>query len=143
HFGGVTVERDGRDVARFPHAQHLIGRADWARNPAREDPGSELAIRLGIIEGRGLLNLIDDEREIVPGVTMIPAPGETPGHSIVRVRSAGESFCYVGDLFHLPCEVEHQDWVPLARAQAPMRASRGRLFAEVVPSRSTLVFTHE
>ncbi|TMI92916.1 MAG: MBL fold metallo-hydrolase, partial [Bacillati bacterium ANGP1] len=31
HFGGVTVEREGRDAARFPRARHLIGRADWAR----------------------------------------------------------------------------------------------------------------
>ena len=143
HFGGVTVEREGRDAARFPRARHLIGRADWARNPAREDRGSDLAVRLGIVEGLGLLDLVDDEREIVPGVTMIPAPGETPGHSIVRVRSAGETFYYVGDLFHLPCEVEHHDWVPAGRDQAAMRASRGRLVADAVPERATLVFTHE
>ena len=49
----------------------------------------------------------------------------------------------VGDLFHLPCEVEHHDWVPAGRDQAAMRASRGRLVADAVPERATLVFTHE
>ena len=62
---------------------------------------------------------------------------------LVRVRSAGEAFYYVGDLFHLPCEVEHHDWVPAGRDQAAMRASRGRLVADAVPERATLVFTHE
>ena len=143
HFGGVTVEREGRDVARFPRARHLIGGADWVRNPARADPASDLAVRLGAIDRLGLLDPVDDEREILPGVTMIPAPGETPGHSIVRVRSAGEVFYYVGDLFHLPCEVEHHDWVPAGRDQAATRASRGRLVADAVPERAALVYTHE
>ena len=33
HLAGVTVERGGRRVARFPNARHLINRLDW--EPAR------------------------------------------------------------------------------------------------------------
>ncbi len=73
---------------------------------------------------------------------MIPAPGETPGHCMVRVRSGGETFYYVGDLFHHPCEVSHPDWIPPRRDLAATRASRSRLFAEAVPGRATVVFSH-
>ena len=38
-------------------------------------------------------------------MTMLHAPGETPGHSIVRVDSAGEWFYALGDLFHHASEV--------------------------------------
>ena len=97
---------------------------------------------MGTIEQLGLLEVIHDEREVVPGVTMIPAPGETPGHSIVRVRSAGQSFYYLGDLFHYACEVEHPDWMDPGRDPETMRRSRDRLMAEAAASHALLVFTH-
>ncbi len=143
HFAGVTVERDGRDVVRFPQARHFIGRQDWLENPAREDPASELAERLGTVDRLGLLEVVDAEREVAPGVTIIPAPGETPGHCVVRVRSVGQSFYYVGDLFHHPCEVEHPGWIPANRDPGATGTSRRRVFAEAAASGATVVFSHD
>lgn len=142
HFEAATIRRDGELTARFPRARYLIGRADWADNPARERPDAPLAIHLGTIERLGLLDLVDGDREIVPGVTMMDTPGESPGHMIVRVQSAGGSFYALGDLFHHVCEVEHLDWVPAGRDQAATLASRRRLLTEAVPSRAILVFSH-
>ena len=143
HYAGVTIERDGQRVARFPRARHLLGRHEWEGNPGLTRPDSELMIHLGTIERLGLLDLVEGDHEVVPGVTMIHAPGESPGHSIVRVRSGGESFYVLGDLFHHACEVERPDWVSAGRDQAAMRASRDRLFAEAAGSHAILVFTHE
>ncbi|HYM71077.1 MAG TPA: MBL fold metallo-hydrolase [bacterium] len=143
HFAGVAAERTGGLLARFPHARHLIGRADWDGNPARRDPASEHATRLGLIERLGLLDPVDGEREIVPGVTLVPTPGETPGHLVVRLRSAGKEFYYLGDLFHHPCEVERIDWVPPNRDAAALRASRERLIADVAGRPTLLVFSHD
>ena len=142
HVEAATIRRNGDLVARFPRARYLIGRAEWAENPARERPDSPLAIHLGTIERLGLLDLVDGDREIVPGVTMMHTPGDSPGHAIIRVQSAGEDFYALGDLFHHVCEVEHLDWVPAGRDQAATLASRRRLLAEAVPSRATLVFAH-
>lgn len=142
HFGGLLEEQHGREVVRFPRARHWIGRRDWTENPARQDPTSELSVRLGAVERRNLLAVVEEENEVAPGVTMIPTPGETPGHCVVRIRSAGESFYYVGDLFHHPCEVEHPDWAPVNRDLAANRTSRLRVFAEAAASRATVVFSH-
>ncbi len=143
HFAGVTVERDGRREARFPQARHLIGRPDWQGNPERTHAGSPLAVHLGALDRLGLLDLVDGDREVVPGATMIHAPGETPGHSVVRVSSAGETFFVLGDLFHHACEAEHPDWVSAGRDQAAMRASRDRLMAEAAATKATVLFTHQ
>jgi glyoxylase-like metal-dependent hydrolase (beta-lactamase superfamily II) len=143
HYAGVTVERDGRDVVRFPQACHFIGRKDWLENPAREDPASELAERLGVVDRTGLLEVVEAEHEVAPGVTMVPAPGETPGHCVVRVRSAGQSFYYMGDLFHHPCEVEHLGWMPANRDPVATGTSRRRVFAEAAESGATVVFSHD
>lgn len=143
HFAGVTVERDGHDAVRFPRARHFIGRKDWLENPAREDPASELAVRLGAVDQVGLLEVVDEAREVAPGATMLPAPGETPGHCVVRIRSAGHSFYYVGDLFHHPCEVEHPGWMPANRDPAANRASRSWVCTEAAASGATVVFSHD
>lgn len=143
HFGGVTVDQGSALAPRFPRARHMIGRGDWVENPSGRAPDSDLAMRLGLVDRLGLLSVVDGELEVAPGVTLIPTPGETPGHVIVRLRSANESFYYLGDLFHHPCEVEHVDWIPPGRNPAALRASRERLIADAVPRRATLVFTHE
>lgn len=143
HIAGLTVRQDDVSVPRFPRARHFIGRLDWEGNPARERPESDLARCLGAVARAGLLEVVDGDREIVPGITMIPAPGETPGHSIVRVRSDGEAFYYVGDLYHHACEVMHPDWVSPGRDLVAMRASRDRLTAEAAAANATVVFSHE
>ena len=75
HFLGATVRRrDGQHIPRYPQARYVIGRAEWEGNPAREDPTSEVALRLGALDRRGLLAVVDGEDEIVPGVTLLPAP---------------------------------------------------------------------
>jgi glyoxylase-like metal-dependent hydrolase (beta-lactamase superfamily II) len=125
HFVGVL--RDGQP--RFPHARHLLGRADWEGNPRRDNPDSDLVTRLGRIADLGLLDLVDGDRDLVPGVTMLHAPGETPGHSIVRVESGGQTFYALGDLFHHASEVEYRDWVSPWVDLPTLRASRDRLIA--------------
>jgi len=144
HFVGVAAEHGGSLAARFPRARHLLGRADWEGNPRREDPAATLATRLGLVERLGLLDLVDGEREVVPGVTILPAPGESPGHCAVRINSAGARCYFLGDLIHHGCEVEHPDWMPgQNRDRAGLLASRRRLFAEIAAHRAAAVFTHE
>ena len=142
HFMGVTAERDGERLARFPRARHLLARPEWDGNSERTQPDSPLMVHLGTIARLGLLDLVDGLQEVVPGVTIIPAPGETPGHSIVRVRSRGETCFVLGDLFHHACEVSHLDWVSPWRDRAAMRSSREQLIAEALASHATLIYTH-
>jgi glyoxylase-like metal-dependent hydrolase (beta-lactamase superfamily II) len=138
HYSATTVERDGRLVPRFPRAWCFVGRGDWEG----QDPAGPLAVRLGALDRPGLLELVDGVREVAPGITMLPAPGETPGHSIVRISSAGETLYYVGDLFHHHCEIAHPDWVSPGRDPVAMQASRERLLADAAREQATVVYTH-
>jgi len=142
HFRAVAVERNGRLERRFPIARHLLGRSDWEGNPERSDPQSITATHLGLIETQGQLDLFDGDHEVLPGITMIHTPGESPGHSIVRVQSAGKTLYYLGDLFHHPCEFEHLDWHSPWHDPQVMYASRQRLIADALETDATLVFTH-
>jgi len=142
HVTGTTTVRGGQHFPRYPRARYSINRADWSGNAAGDAATSEAGIRLGVLDRLGLLDLVDGDTEIVPGVTMIAAPGESPGHSIVHVASAGAHFYYLGDLFHHPCEVAHPDWVMVGRDKESLTASRRRLIADAVSTNAVLVATH-
>jgi glyoxylase-like metal-dependent hydrolase (beta-lactamase superfamily II) len=109
HIGGLIRKHTGRLEPRFPNARHYLGRADW------DDREAVLEFRRPIREvaRAGLLDLVEGELEIASGVTLIPAPGETPGHQVVRLESEGETVWILGDLIHHGCEVAHPDWAPV------------------------------
>jgi len=146
HFRGMVTERDGKQVPRFAHARYLVGAGDWQKKPGQAQPDNQtdndVTLCYGTVEAAGQLETVATDREFVPGVTMIPAPGESPGHCIIRVRSEGESFYYLGDLFHYAAEVEHLDWMDPGRNPTEMRKSRDRLLAETVDSDAILLYTH-
>jgi N-acyl homoserine lactone hydrolase len=43
------------------------------------------------------LTTVRGEHEVAPGVTVIPAPGHTPGSQAVLVRTQGGTYCIAGD----------------------------------------------
>jgi glyoxylase-like metal-dependent hydrolase (beta-lactamase superfamily II) len=142
HYPGVVVTRAGDVVPRFPRARHFLGQADWEGNPRRSDPGSDLD-RLEVIDRLGLLELVDGEQKIAPGVTIVPTPGESPGHCVVRLESAGE-VCYVlGDVVHHACEVDHPDWGPPHADSDPLLATRKRIFPTIAREGALVVTAHE
>jgi glyoxylase-like metal-dependent hydrolase (beta-lactamase superfamily II) len=143
HVVGLTLEREGRQVPRYPNARVLLGRGDWEGNPERDDPASEIGTRLAVIERSGLVELVEGDREIAPGLWMLHAPGESPGHSVVHLSSGSDSFYALGDLFHHACEVEHPSWSVPWVDQAAMERSRRRFLAEAATSGATVVFSHE
>ena len=142
HFRGMITERAGKQVPRFPNARYLVGAGDWDESyqKAKHDSGRNLCY--GVVEAAGQLETVAEDREFVPGVTMIPAPGESPGHCIMRVQSQGETFYYLGDLFHYAAEVEHLDWQDPGRDPVAMRKSRNRLLSEVADTDTVLLYTH-
>lgn len=113
HFNATTVERPDGYEPSFPNARHYLGRADWERNEIQEalqDPDTLESRTLAVLNGRGLLELVDGNRDLEQGVQILAAPGETHGHLIVRVESEGQVLYCLGDLYHHVVEVEHPEW---------------------------------
>jgi glyoxylase-like metal-dependent hydrolase (beta-lactamase superfamily II) len=145
HFAGVTSPADGKYVPTFPRARYYLGAADWhdaELQTALRDPASLEARTLGILRERGLLHLIEQREPIAESIDILPAPGETPGHQIVRVQSGGESLYVIGDLVHDAIEVEHPDWMVSWADAETMRTTRHWVFAEAHAAQATLVAAH-
>ena len=150
HINGLTRAEDGHPSERqpcFPNARHYLGARDWESSEMQTvlaDPESLEARTLGVVHAAGLLELAPDaqEREIVPGVRIVPAPGETPGHQIVRVESAGHVAYCLGDLFHSVEEVARLDWMATWADPAAMAASRRTLLTAALAEDALLVAAH-
>ena len=50
------------------------------------------------------------QREIVPGIELIPAPGHTIGHVAVSISSDGDQLLYLSDTALHPIHLEYPDW---------------------------------
>ena len=145
HYDGTTIERDGLYLPRFPNARVFLGRADWD-NPetqeALQDPASLEGRTFGVLYKHDLLELVVSDLDITPEVRIIPAPGESPGHQLVRVHSQGQTFYCLGDLFHHPAEVEHPAWMVKWADTAANLSSRHRLIKAALQERALLLAAH-
>lgn len=138
HYNGLCTKIDGERVPAFPNARHYIHSADW--NPDRFEELENQTLK--IVEEHGLITFVDDQLEIAEGVTIIPMPGETPGHQIIEVILNDQYHYFCGDLFHDP--IEFDDFsvnVPWAEPVS-MLASKIATLDKAVSKDGTLYFTH-
>ncbi|HUV36474.1 MAG TPA: MBL fold metallo-hydrolase [Patescibacteria group bacterium] len=108
HAGGFTYrDSDGAVRLALPRAIHYVQRRQWeaALHPNEKDRASFFPENYLKIGEEDMLELIDGEEEIIPGVTVIPTNGHTPGHQVVLIESNGERLLYCGDLIPLASHV--------------------------------------
>lgn len=146
HFAGVTSpDGAGGYTATFPQARVHLGASDWEdaeMRTALQDANSLEARTLGVVHEQGRLRLVSGIEQLTEGIAILPAPGETPGHQIVRIQSAGETVYIVGDLFHHAVEIAHPDWMVGWADAATMRATRDWLLRDALASDALLVAAH-
>ena len=85
---------------------------------------------------------VDAERELVPGISILASPGETPGHLSVRVSSRGQTLYCVGDLYHHVLEVDHPTWAVSWAEPATILASRKAFAAVSLAENARAIATH-
>jgi methylmalonyl-CoA epimerase len=109
HAGGFTArDGSGRVRPRFPRAQYVVRRGEWddATHPNERNRASYLPANYRPLADAGVLQLVDEDQTIMPGVRVRRTGGHTRHHQIVMIESAGKRAAYVADLIptvaHLP-----------------------------------------
>jgi glyoxylase-like metal-dependent hydrolase (beta-lactamase superfamily II) len=145
HYAGVTIEREGHYIPSFPNARCYLGKADWEDSEtqkALQDPNSDDSCTLGVLHQQGLLELVEGNRDLLPQVRIIAAPGESPGHQIVRVHVDGTTIYCLGDLYHHAVEVEHPSWMAEWANPETNLASRLALTQAALAENALLIPAH-
>lgn len=101
HAGGVVM-REGDDTLSltFPNAKHIVQEMEWADvlDPNIRSKNTYWPINYEVLKNSGNLELVGDEKEIVPGVKVIRTGGHTRGHQIVLMESRGQKAIHMADL---------------------------------------------
>ena len=112
HVGWNTRLLDGRWVPTFPNARYVFSRteyeaarADWANPAMMVAVKNNFEDSVQPIVEAGKAEFIDGVHEMLDGFTLRPAPGHSPGHVRIELRSRGELGVFGGDLIHNPLQV--------------------------------------
>ena len=145
HAGGL-LRADGSRA--FPRATIVAQRAEWeialGENSRLVASYDQPEIRL--VRDWGAEGWADGERELLPGVSVVPTGGHSAGHQAVIVRGSGErarTLAFFGDLGMRPWSANPR-WVtafddfPLDSVEV-----KGRLFAEAADAGWLVVLSHE
>jgi len=99
HSGAATEIRDGRAAPAFPRATVYVQAAELAhaRHPNEKDRGSYRADDWEPLAAAGRLESVSGEKELRPGVAVVPVRGHSEGMQAVRVESEGQTAFFFSD----------------------------------------------
>ena len=145
HAGGL-LRADGRRA--FPNATIVAQRAEWevalGDNPRLV--ASYVQPELALVREWGAEGWAEGEREILPGVSVVPTGGHSTGHQAIVVRgggAGGRTLAFFGDLMMRrwsanPRWVTGFDDFPLDSV-----AIKATLFGQAADEGWTVVLSHE
>jgi glyoxylase-like metal-dependent hydrolase (beta-lactamase superfamily II) len=142
HAGGLLLA-DGSKA--FPRARIVAQRAEWeiALGDNSRLVASYDQPELRLAHDWGAEGWVDGERELLPGVSVVPTGGHSGGHQAVVVRAGGATVAFFGDLFMRPWAANPR-WVT-AFDDFPLDsvARKTELFRQASEERWTIVLSHE
>jgi glyoxylase-like metal-dependent hydrolase (beta-lactamase superfamily II) len=109
HAGGFTVRTDdGRLRPRFPRARYVVCRGEWddALHPHERNRASYFNENYLPLQEAGVLDLVEGDATIAPGLRFRQTGGHTRHHQIVEIADGDARAIFVADLLptsaHLP-----------------------------------------
>ena len=145
HAGGL-LRADGEKA--FPHATIVAQRAEWeialGDNPRLV--ASYVQPELRLVESWGKQGWADGEKEILPGVTVVPTGGHSMGHQAIIVRGSGDgarTLAFFGDLMMRPWAANPRWVTSFDDFPLDSVARKAELFAQAADEDWIVVLSHE
>lgn len=145
HAGGL-LRADGSRA--FVHASIVAQKAEWevALSDNPRVVASYVQPELRLVHDWGAQGWVDGEREVLPGVTVVPTGGHSTGHQAVVVRGSGDgarTLAFFGDLLMRPWAANPR-WVT-SFDDHPLDSvvRKAELFAQAADEDWLVVLSHE
>jgi glyoxylase-like metal-dependent hydrolase (beta-lactamase superfamily II) len=149
HINGLRL-KDGTAV--FPKAEVMVPEAEWAfwMDEARMNQAPE-AMKPAFQGVRRVFGPIANDvkryamdKEVVPGLTSVAAPGHTPGHTAYILSSGSGKLMVMSDVTNHPALfVRNPDWSAVFDMDADQaRATRRKMLDMAAAERAQVAFYH-
>ncbi len=126
HIGWLATNSGGEVRPTFAKAKYIIPRADWdllyhpdkVNLAGAQDQFSQRALDIfnqsrnlgNLLRKLSNIELVNGEVQLTDEVTIVPTPGHTPGHQSLAIASEGQRGFILGDVAHLPMQVQVPQW---------------------------------
>ena len=149
HVGWNTKLLDGRWVPTFPNAKYIFSRNEFELWAARYEKGETVPVPLvyedsvlPIVEA-GQAIIVEDTHQIDDGMWLEPAPGHTPGHVMLNLKSGEETALMSGDVIHHPLQLIRPEWSSRACEDPHLSAvSRTKMLERIADTNTLLCPAH-
>ena len=145
HAGGL-LRADG--TRAFPRATIVAQRAEWevalGDNPRLV--ASYVQPELTLVRDWGAEGWADGERELLPGVSVVPTGGHSTGHQAIVVRgrgAGGRTLAFFGDLLMRPWAANPRWVTSFDDFPLDSVARKADLFAQAADEQWIVVLSHE
>ncbi len=145
HAAGATRTEGDKLVPRFPNATVVASKTEYeaAVNPNERTAAVYRPERYRALERAGVLQLVEPDIELLPGIRLVHTGGHTEGQYIVLLESKGKKMYFFSDL--IPSR-HHLDvaWVAgLDLFPLDTMAAKRQLLPRIVEEQSVVAFVHD
>lgn len=146
HCGGNTfVDKSGKLQPTFPNARYIVQKAEWedATNTNELTKASYLPENYMPLIDAGVVDLVDGNIEVFPGVTVVRTPGHNRGHQSVKIESEGKTAFFLGDMIptaaHIPLSyIMGYDLYPVELLEV-----KRKILREALEGHWLMIFEHD
>lgn len=113
HVGGYTTRlHSGEIVPTFPNARYVIRADEWedAMHPHERNRASYLQDDFVPLQAAGVIDFVDGDAEIVPGVRVRWTGGHARNHQVVMIESGGRTAVFTADMIPTTAHID-EPWI--------------------------------
>ena len=146
HSGGFTVKDGANRVRpRFPRARYVVRRGEWedATHPHERNRASYRPDDFQPLAEAGVLELVDEDQTIMPGVRVRRTGGHTAHHQMVVIESEGQQAIYVADIIPTTAHLSLPWIMGFDLHPVETLGAKKALVEEAVRRNSLLFFEHD
>ena len=105
--GSTKLERSGKAIPVFPKATYVVQKSAWDEANAPDERNRKLYNEEDFLplEEAGVLNLVEGDTELAPGVSTKVTNGYSSGHQIVLVEAGSERIAFLSHLIPTPFHI--------------------------------------
>ena len=113
HCGGFTTkDASGAIRPTFPNARYVVRTDEWydATHPHERNRASYLGDDFIPVQVAGLVDLVDADSEIMPGVRVRRTGGHARSHQVVMIESGGVTAVFTADMIPTTAHID-EPWI--------------------------------
>ena len=136
---------DGAVRPRFPNARYKIRRDEYidATHPHERNRASYFAENFVPLVDAGVVDFIEEDGEVLPGISVWRTGGHTMHHQLIKIQSGGRTAVFAADLMPTTAHVD-EPWI-MAYDLYPMDtlAYKRAFVREAIDGEYVIFFEHD